>query len=105
MRTPITAWLVLASVTAIKTKRRPRSFDFFLEAVIIPGELPRGFCSSSRVVVRLLGLALFWPPFLAIHHNLWYQQLQLAAAIAKASYSLFSRLGARATTAPVLNMR
>ena len=41
-RTPITVWLVLASVTAIKTKRRLES--------------KRGFYSGSIVTVRLLGV-------------------------------------------------
>ena len=55
----IAVWLVLASVTATKMKRRPRSFDSFLEAEIIPSyEAQRGFYLGSRVVVRLLGVYL-----------------------------------------------
>ena len=37
-RTPITVWHVLASVTAIKTKTGPRSFDSFLKAELIPSK-------------------------------------------------------------------
>ena len=43
-RTPITVWLVLASVNAIKTKRRLDS--------------KQGFYSGSRVIVRHLGVYL-----------------------------------------------
>ena len=43
-RVPITVWLVQASMTAIKMKRRLES--------------KRGFYSGSRVIVRLLGVYL-----------------------------------------------